>query len=184
MMNVKIDGKDIVKTQYHISRILLDTNLLVFANHKGSPFHLKASCILIASLQGDLKAYLSSQNLLEFYSVMTNSTKVKPSPRAVDISRICLDFLKSNKITKIHPTENAATVAVQIASEKGLRGARIFDCFLAVTAQENQLDRIWTDNVSDLNHFAGLHAIVENPLEMDWEIFDKQDRLVDSPDKN
>lgn len=177
MIRVRVDGGDIAHSRYQASKILLDTNLLVFANHKGSPFHEKASCILIASLQGDLKACISSQNLLEFYSVMTNPSRVKPAPSISEISRICSDLWKSNKIKKIYPHENAALEAIEIAKEKGMRGPKIFDCLLAATMKKNRIDRIWTDNVSDLKHFDDLLVVVENPLEMEWEISGQKDHF-------
>jgi hypothetical protein len=49
--------------------------------------------------------------------------------------------------------------AIEFASEKGLRGPRVFDCLLAVTARRNQVDRIWTDNISDLKHFDDLFLL-------------------------
>ena len=96
-MKIAVDGKDVADTKYAREKILLDTNLLVFAHNRGSQHYSKASCILVASLQGGLKAYVSSQNLLEFYSVMTNPSKIKPTPNALDIRRACSDLLLSRK---------------------------------------------------------------------------------------
>ncbi|HZW54978.1 MAG TPA: type II toxin-antitoxin system VapC family toxin [Nitrososphaerales archaeon] len=171
MMKVRLNGVEVELTSYASENILLDTNILVFANHKGSAYHSKASCIVLASLQGSLKAHVSSQNLLEFYSVLTSSKRVKPLPSSSEISRICSDLLLSRKLKKIFPNEDAITEAIEIAREKALRGPQIFDCLLAVTARMNKIDRIWTDNLSDMEHFSdSLH--VENPLSMEWELLE------------
>ena len=168
-MKITLDGKDVADTKYAREKILLDTNLLVFAHNRGSQHYQKASCILVASLEDALNAYVSSQNLLEFYSVMTNPSKIKPTPSPRDILGICSDLLFSRKIRKIFPHEDAAKEAIEIAGKKTIRGPQIFDCLLAVTARHNHIDRIWTDNVSDLRHFEEF-VPVENPLAMEWEL--------------
>ncbi len=168
-MKIKIEGKDVRDTEFASEKILLDTNLLVFAHNKGSAHYSNASCILVASLQGELKGYLSTQNLLEFYSVMTNPRKIRPTPSSSDVLGICTDLLLSSKIRKIFARETATKEAIELANEKGLRGPQIFDCLLAVTARQNQIDRIWTDNISDFKYFEEL-ITVENPLSMQWEL--------------
>jgi len=75
----------------------------------------------------------------------------------------------SRKIRKIFPHETSTRETIEIAEEKSLRGPQIFDCLLAVTARQNRIDRIWTDNVSDLKDFEAFIA-VENPLVMDWKL--------------
>ncbi|MGI0078658.1 MAG: PIN domain-containing protein [Nitrososphaerales archaeon] len=167
-MKIKVDGKDVADTEYAQEKILLDTNLLVFAHNRGSPHYAKASRILVASLQDALRLYISTQSVLEFFSVMTNPRKIKPTPSSQDVTRICSDLLLTRKIRKIFP-QTATGEAIEIAEKKSLRGPQIFDCLLAVTAKQNQIDRIWTENLSDFKYFEELVA-VENPLEMEWEL--------------
>jgi uncharacterized protein len=167
MKEVSVDGKPFEDTVYASDDILIDTNILVFAHHEGSQYHTQASCILLASLQGSLKAHVSNQNLLEFFSVMTSSGKVKPTPDTDKVSRICSDLLSSHNIAKIYASQNALEETIEMARRRKLHGPRIFDCFLAVTAKENKIDRIWTDNVSDLKLFED-SITVENPLTKTW----------------
>jgi uncharacterized protein len=167
MIKITIEGKEINYSRYVSEDILLDTNILVFAHHKGSQYHSKASCILLASLQGSIRACISGQNLLELFSVMSNPRKVKPTPSSSDVSRICSDLKLSRNIRKIFPNEIDYKEAIEFAGEKALRGPQIFDCLLAITARQNQIDRIWTDNVSDFRNFEE-SITIENPLLMNW----------------
>ena len=48
-------------------------------------------------------------------------------------------------------------------------GHVIYDCLLVVTAKQNHIDRIWTDNVSDLENLV-TDLLVENPLELKWDL--------------
>jgi uncharacterized protein len=169
---VSLDGRAIENTRYSTEKILLDTNLLVFAHHKGSPYHSKASYILLAALQGDLKAHISSQNLFEFFSVMTAPGRINPAPNVNDVSRICSDLLLSQNIRKIYAHEGATKETIEMVSKRKLKGPKIFDCMLAVTSHQNKIDRIWTDNISDMKHFEDFIAI-ENPLSMEWDLVEE-----------
>jgi len=169
-MRVSVDGKDIEEfaSEYN-KKILLDTNVLVYAYDKKSQGHLKASAIMIACLKGPLNAYISNQNILEFYSVMTNPRKIKPTTKPEEIQDICTDLWQSTKLAKIFPSETAASEAIEIAKERNLRGPQVFDCLLAVTAKQNQIDMIWTENTSDFTQFED-YIHVENPFARDWKL--------------
>lgn len=167
-MRIRIDREDLEKTSYVAEKILLDTNLLVYAHNRASPHYPQASCILVASTRGPLNAYVSSQNILEFYSVMTNPRRVRPTPPPHEIQEICSDLWASRRLQKIFPRERTAIEAVKTAAAKGLRGPQIFDCVLALTSRDNQVDRIWTDNVGDFRRFEFVTA--ENPLTKNWKL--------------
>jgi len=172
-MRITVDGQDVEKTPYATQTILLDTNVLVYAHNKSSAKHHPASRILIAATQGSINAYISYQNLLEFYSVMTNPRKVTPSPALREIQEICIDLWDSHKIRKIFPKEKTTIEAIRIATANGLKGAQIFDCTIALTARDNQVDHIWTENVSDFKQLDFIHA--ENPLIRNWQFSKDRD---------
>lgn len=169
-MKIKVDGEDLEATTYAAKKILLDTNLLVYAHNRASPHYRQASYILVASTQGPLNGSISYQNILEFYSVMTNPRKVKPIPPLKDVQEICSDLWHSQRLRKIFPRSGTPIEAIKIAAEKGLRGPQLYGCFLALTARDNQVDHIWTDNVEDFRHFEFITA--ENPLTRPWELLE------------
>jgi len=172
-MKIMVDGEDVEKTQYATLKILLDTNLLVYAHNKSSPKHTQASCILIAATQGYIDAHITHQNLLEFYSVMTNPRKVTPSPPIREIQEITLDLWDSRKIKKVFSKEKTTSEAIRIATANGLRSAQIFDCTIALTARDNHIDYVWTENVSDFKQLDFIKA--ENPLTMIWQLIKDRD---------
>lgn len=175
-MKITVNGQGVEKSPYAARKLLLDTNVLVYAHNKSSPKHQQASCILIAATQGSINAHISHQNLLEFYSVMTNPRKVNPSPPVREVQEICTDLWDSHKIKKIFPKEKTAVEAMRIAAANGLKGAQIFDCTIALTARDSHLDYIWTENVSDFERLDFIHA--ENPLIMNWQLVKDRDTPV------
>jgi|SRR5579872_290743 len=169
MMRIEVDGKDIKLTGHVNRKILLDTNILVYAHIQDSRHHRSASSILIASLAGPLNAFVSNQNILEFYSVMTNPRKIlRPSPKISEVHDICKDLWQSKKLGKLFARGNATFEVIRLSREKNIRGPQIFDCLLAVTAIQNKIDVIWTENVGDFDLFKESIEI-ENPLIQDWK---------------
>jgi len=143
-------------------RIILDTNILVYTHNRSSPKQEKASSILRKILKKELEAVITPQILYEFYSVITNSKQVEhplPPREAIDI---CIDLLEAQEIEKIMPSLITTKTAFKLAKELGLKGSQIFDCVLAVTANENGVETIYTENTKDFERYDFL--IVENPL--------------------
>lgn len=142
--------------------ILIDTNILVFAHNKQSPHHPKANQLLKNALKLEFVGCLTHQNLLEFFSVITNPKRVeKPLELSTAIS-VMEAYWESSKIVKICPTPKTFSKTLQFSKKHGLAKAEIFDCYLAATMFENGVLEIYTENVS---HFAKYPEIkASNPL--------------------
>ena len=143
-------------------RIILDTNILVHAHNKSSPKQENASNILRRILTKELEAVITPQILHEFYSVITNSKQVERPLQPREAFEICVDLLESREIERAIPSLMTSKTAFQLAKDLGLKGSQIFDCLLAVTANENGIETIYTENTKDFERYDFL--IVENPL--------------------
>jgi len=75
-MRILVDGVDVAESVHASKKILLDTMILCYAHDRSSPHHDAAALIIKASINGWIRAFISHQNLLEFYSIMTGK-KVK-----------------------------------------------------------------------------------------------------------
>jgi len=164
-MRILVNDRDIAQSVYAEKRILLDTMILCYAHDRLSPYHAKASLIVKASINGLIEAYVSYQNLLEFYSVMTGKRVKNPlTPR--EAAEICLLYAKSVAVTKLLPASATYRETFESAEALSVVDGDVFDCVLAHTAKGNA-DTIWTENI---RHFKKYDFIsVENPLEWKWE---------------
>lgn len=164
-MRILVDETDVTESLYAKKRILLDTMILCYAHDRLSPHHGKASLIVKASVGGLIEAYVSYQNLLEFYSVMTGK-KVKKPLTPGEAAELCMLYVKSVAITKLVPSSDMYCKAFESAEELSITDGDIFDCVLAHTVKGN-VDTIWTENV---RHFKKYGFVgVENPFEWKWE---------------
>ena len=75
---------------------------------------------------------------------------------------MCLDLWECREIEKVNPTAMTPKKVFEMVKELKLSEGRIFDCVLAVTAQENGVEMIYTENIQDFKEYNFIKAL--NPL--------------------
>jgi len=143
-------------------KVLLDTNILVHSHNRTSHHQKRASEILKKAMQGEVEAYLAPQILYEFFSVVTNPKMVEHPLSSSEAADICLDLWQCREIEKVNPTSRAPKEVFELTRELKLSKGGVFDCVLAVTAKENGVETIYTENVDDFKSYSFLKA--SNPL--------------------
>ena len=143
-------------------KTLLDTNILVHAYNKSSPNQKQASKILKQAMQGEIQACLSPQVLYEFFAIVTSAKRVEHPISSTEAANLCLDLWECNEIEKLNPSGIAPFEVFKFVEELNLSKAQIFDCVLAVTAKENSIDSIFTENISDFKAYKFIKAV--NPF--------------------
>jgi hypothetical protein len=142
--------------------ILIDSNILVFAHNRQSPHHLKANLLLKNAVRLEYDGCITHQNLLEFFSVITNPKRVEKQLEFTKAISLMEAYWNSSKIVKIYPTPNTLSKALQLSKKYGLAKAEIFDCYLAATMIENGVFEIYTENISHFAKYPEIKAV--NPL--------------------
>jgi predicted nucleic acid-binding protein len=160
-----VDGTDVTQSIHAKKRILLDTMILCYAHDRLSQYHGEASLIVKASVSGLIEAYVSYQNLLEFYSVMTGKRVKKPLAPG-EAAELCRLYLESVAIKKLVSSSAVYCKAFESAEESSIVDGDIFDCVLAHTGEGN-VDTMWTENVKRFEKYRFMS--VENPFGWKWE---------------
>ena len=143
-------------------KILLDTNILVHAYNKSSPHQGKASKIVKKAINGEMEAYVSSQVLYEFFATVTSPKRVEHPMTAEEAAELCTELWACRDIEKANPTSLAPKEVFKLAKEMNLSRGKIFDCVLAITAKENKIEAIYTENVDDFKNYEFIKTV--NPL--------------------
>jgi len=143
-------------------KILLDTNILVHSHNRASPYQKRAGEIIRRALRGEIEAYISPQILFEFFAVVTNPKRVEYPISPDEAVDICVDLWECREIEKVNPTLMAPNEVFKLAKELQLSNGEIFDCILAITAKENGVEVIYTENIDHFNAYGFLKAL--NPL--------------------
>jgi predicted nucleic acid-binding protein len=135
-----------------MSKIFIDTNILVYALDQADPVKQERARFLLQSLQGDNSGVISTQVLQEFYIVCTK--------------KIHLDPLLVKSI--IHSFRNYETVVIcpeliQDAIDCSiLNQVSFWDALIIVSAESACCEKIWTEDLNPGQVIRGIK--IENPF--------------------
>jgi len=144
-------------------RVLLDTNILVYADNINSPYHKVAKEIRDSCLRGEIQGCLSSQNLYEYFAVVTDSKKVEfplsPEEAINEIEKYC----KAKTIKIIFPKPTTIQRVIKLVRKYKIKRQEIFDIQLVATMLDSGIKNIVTRNDK---HFKMIKEIATiNPFE-------------------
>jgi predicted nucleic acid-binding protein len=125
-----------------MSKVLLDTNVLIYSIDEGSKYFIKAHSIF--SEQQEL--YTTSKNLSEFLSVITRI----PNPLSLkDALLVIEDF--SNVMTILYPNDESFLLFKHLLLKYQPTGLQIHDYEILSIGLANQVNTIATFNEKDFN---------------------------------
>lgn len=134
------------------ARCLLDTNILVAYLNVGSPKHSLVQMLFKRIADGELTAYISSQNVLELSSVLQNTYHVDGVSISKDIESLV------SELTVIYPDIETINIFSNYLKTKKLH---VMDLFLIATSKAHKVDFL----ISEDKHLKGTTEIkVYNPF--------------------
>ncbi len=125
-----------------MNRVLVDTNILVYAVDEDSIFHAAAEKVLRSS---EYSLFTTSKNLSEFLVVLTRGV-VAPVP--VEEALLLLEELMTN-FTVLYPSGSSRKVLEQLLRKYQPRGLKIHDFEIMSIGLENGIRRVATVNKDD-----------------------------------
>lgn len=139
------------------NKALIDSNILVYAFNKQSPYHLKAKRFLQTKLKEE-SIFLALQNLAEMFATLTKGVENPiPQPQALQIVEY---FMYHSPALIIAPTGQIAHILIKsLRRYPYITGQKIFDLQLAVLMVENNIRIIYTKNAKDFSRIKEIKAI-------------------------
>lgn len=135
--------------------VLFDTNILIYAQDPNSKFYSQAISLIRQVAGGQLIGVLSQQNLLEFYSVMTDSKRVT-NPISPNNCLKLIENLINSLFLVISPDVGTLNILSDICQKLNLKDGKIFDAYLVATMLSNNISAILTANTKDFQSFADI----------------------------
>ena len=137
---------------------LLDTNILVYANNLDSPLHKPCKELVESALAGHFHAYITHQNLLELYAVVTDKRRVENPLSPLAANELIAFYLNAPNLNVLFPSGSTlATLGGLIASHQPTSHG-IFDLLLVALMMDNGISVIHTANVRHFTNFSGISA--------------------------
>ncbi len=141
-----------------MSRILVDSNILIYAINTSSPKNRLAREFIKTSFRNS-QLYLAQQNITESLRILTHKKFPHPWPIEDAVNQIS-KF--TDKVLIISPNIKTLFYFLEIVKKTKITGNKIFDAYLAATALSNNIDTIATDNIKDFSIFKEVKVI--NPF--------------------
>lgn len=112
---------------------LLDTNVLVYAADKNSPFFERSRKLIERGLAGEIDLCISPQNISEFFAVIADPKRVdNPRTQEEAVAEI-KEYLRSKRIRKIYPGPETSKAMVDLLERYPVKKQEIFDLQLVGT---------------------------------------------------
>jgi predicted nucleic acid-binding protein len=137
---------------------LLDTNVLVYAAYRRSPFHAAAAILVDRGLREGGLYCIAPQNLVEFSAVTTRRRAGDQPLPTEEVFRITGILYRSRRLKKIYPRRGTVARAISEGAKLGIGGSDWYDLFLAVTMRDAGVRDLITENVSDFRRLSFVRA--------------------------
>jgi predicted nucleic acid-binding protein len=142
-------------------KILLDTNVLIYATLSGDSRHTSACEILEMRNRKGVEVFVSIQNLAEMYPNLTGPKNEPPDSPAVARAKI-RSIASLPGITVLPMTMETISRALELCERYGRTRQDYFDMQLGALMLEEGIETVITENTADFKMVEGIKAL--NPF--------------------
>jgi predicted nucleic acid-binding protein len=137
-------------------RLLIDTNILIYATLEGDPRSERSREILLASAEEE--HYVSVQNLAEMYPSLTGPRMQPPDEPWVARAKI-LSIASLPTLQVLPLTGDVQAVALELCEKYGITRQRYFDAQLVATMIVHGIQTLVTENKRYFDGITEVQAV-------------------------
>jgi len=142
-------------------RILVDSNVLIYATLRDDPRHEKALEVLSLRFRREIDLCVSVQNLAEMYPNLTGPKNNQPD--SPELARRKIESIAGlGSVTVLPLTVSITRRALRLCQAHDIKRQQYFDMQLAATMLEEGIGVLMTENTKDFNVVEGIRAV--NPF--------------------
>lgn len=141
--------------------IALDTNLLVYAHRRDSPWHQRAAECVKRLAEGTSRWAMPWQSLHEFYGIVTHPRIYSPPSTPEQAMQQIDAWLESPTVELIGEESTYWPVLRELLERAHIQGPRIHDARIAAVCLFHGVTELWTAD-RDFSRFPRLSVC--NPL--------------------
>ena len=136
-------------------RVLVDTNVLIYATLAADPRHARARQVLAQRLRPEVELFISVQNLAEMYPNLTGPKNQPPDSPALARDKIT-SLSRLRGLTVLPLTVEITQAALDLCVEGGVTRQDYFDRQLAALMIREKIPVILTENTDDFQKIPGI----------------------------
>ena len=140
-----------------MTRILLDTNVVVRLTDPGAPDHALVTTALDKLLERDVLVCVTPQVLIEFWAVATRPLDANGLGWSLEQTREAVQGL-ADQMVLLEDTAQVFAAWLDLASA-GVSGKRVHDARIVAVALAHGVESILTLNTKDFAGFTGVEVV-------------------------
>ena len=143
-----------------MSRVFVDTNVLVYADQARSSFHRPARAALRRLEQEGAELWLSRQVLREYLVVVTRPGPSGEAPLSRDAAAEAVEaFARVYRVAEDGPL--AMEALLRLMREIAVDGRQVHDANIVATMLAHGIERLLTFNTGDFQRYRGRIAVLK-----------------------
>lgn len=140
-----------------VDEVFVDTNILVFSSHEGSPHHWIAREVLNNLQNSGVRLWISRQVLREYLAVLTRISMISGPRVHEEIIQDVKRFEEQFRIVEDGPV--VTLLLLDLLREYPTAGKQIHDANIVATMLSMGVHHLLTDNVADFQRYSTLIRI-------------------------
>ena len=138
--------------------VLIDTNLLIYLNWVGSPFHAAARTKVLSLGAAGHPFWLSRQIVREYLAAMSRPGTMTPTPSMNTLLADAQRFLTGFRVAEDGPAVTAHLLS--LLASVACAGKQVYDANIVATMLAHGIPTLLTHNVADFARFAGYITVM------------------------
>lgn len=135
-----------------MSKVLLDTNILIYTKDISSIFHKNS----IALFESEFELHTTSKNLVEYFAVVTRGENYLLTPE--DALKDITEFSESIKV--LYPDQLSNDILLELINKYKPKGIKVHDFEIAAVAISNGINTLFTFDKDGFKNIQELKIVV------------------------
>ena len=138
--------------------VLIETNVLVYAADRNSPFHFASRSFRDRGRSGAYTPCVTPQILFEFYAVVTDPRRAGRPLSREDATAELAQYFSDPRIRKVHAGDEIGEVVVRLLRKYDIARQDVFDAAIAAAMIANGIRRICTYDTAHFSRFSEIEV--------------------------
>ena len=139
--------------------ILLDSNILVYAADKSSPYYKSSKTLRDKGVKGEVFLCVCPQVLIEFFAIVTDSKRVRNPITPIEAIKEIEKYLIAPHILKIYSSQASFQNLVELIKKYKPKRQAVFDLQLVSTMLNSGINKIYTFNKIHFSKFKEIQVL-------------------------
>ena len=143
---------------------LIDSNVLIYALNKDSPYHDPSIFIIDKVLKGQIIGYITTQNLFETFAILTDKRRITNPLTPSDAYSLIASRYLSGYFKLIQALPNTYQTLFELCQKFNIIAQNIYDVTIVAVMKDHNLSDIITYDKQNFQQFNFIKPFAPNEI--------------------